>query len=137
MTTDESGIIERLAHSGSHVRFTRTEYLRIAKDKLITARSIPWLLKAVYFKRAPFNPVLDIETQRRVLREISGIGCNLNQATRALHIGMIEEFKPRLEAMERAVQQLGHFLLLDEKSRECPERRIPKWDGEFGEPVEG
>lgn len=80
----------------TNVRFTQDEFHKIIKDHLLTQKSIPWLLKAVYFERANFNPALDTETRKRVSRDLAGIGNNLNQAMRYVHSGILQEYGPML-----------------------------------------
>ncbi|MGK5084365.1 plasmid mobilization relaxosome protein MobC [Bdellovibrionota bacterium FG-1] len=94
----------------THVRFTRDEYQRLRKDQLLTGQSIPWLLKETYFSRADFTPRLDVKTRDAVRRELSHIGNNLNQATRYLHSGMIDDYKGKFDEVYQGFKCLRSFL---------------------------
>lgn len=94
----------------SHIRFSAEEYLRLEKDKLLTGKSIPWLLKTAYFKREISTPLLDAETRRTVRRELSGIGNNLNQLTRYVHSGTYADLKNEIRECLQAVKTLKSFL---------------------------
>ena len=94
----------------THVRFTRDEYLRLSKDQLLTGQSIPWLLKETYFNRADFTPRLDVKTRDAIRRELSYIGNNLNQATRYLHSGMVDDFRGKFDEVYQGFKVLRSFL---------------------------
>ena len=97
----------------SHVRLTEAQLLRLQKDQVVTAKSIPELLKSVYFKKARFRPVLDTETRKAVTREMAYMGNNLNQLTKAIHtFGMIEEYQPRINQLQEDLAVLRSYLKL-------------------------
>lgn len=110
MNTEQGTPTQTPVLPSSHVRFTREEYLRLRKDQLLTGQSIPWLLKETYFKRADFTPRLDVKTRDVVRRELGYIGNNLNQATRYLHTGFIDDFKAKFDEVYQGFKCLRSFL---------------------------
>ena len=65
--------------SRTTVRFTESEYRQIVSAVIESGKSVPWLLKTVYFKKGISAPTLDVERRKTVLRELSHIGNNINQ----------------------------------------------------------
>lgn len=94
----------------SHIRFSKQEYQRIIKDKELTGKSIPWLLKTVYFRKEISTPALDIESRKAVRRELSSIGNNLNQLTRKVHSGVFGDLTEELQEALNAIKILKSFL---------------------------
>jgi hypothetical protein len=94
----------------SHIRFSKQEYLRLLKDKMMTGKSIPWLLKTAYFRKEISTPTLDFETRQAVRRELSAIGNNLNQLTKKVHTEIFTDLKADLFECLQAIKTLRSFL---------------------------
>ncbi len=94
----------------SHIRFSKEQYARIAKDKLLTGKSIPWLLKTTYFRHQISSPQLDVETRKAVRRELSAIGNNLNQLTRYFHTEFRPDLTSELQECLQTIRTLKSFL---------------------------
>jgi hypothetical protein len=94
----------------SHVRFSKQQYLKLLKDKEMTGKSIPWLLKTVYFKKEISTPSLDSETRKAVRRELAGIGNNLNQLTRKVHTRIFGDLQEELLEALQSIKTLRSFL---------------------------
>ena len=94
----------------SHIRFSKPEYQRLLKDKTLTGKSIPWLLKTTYFKSSISTPALDSETRQIVRRELSAIGNNLNQLTRKVHTEIFGNLKEELQECLQAIKTMKSFL---------------------------
>lgn len=58
----------------SHLRFTSEQSLRLLRDQTMTGKTIPWLLKHVYFRKELAPPALDPETRAAVRRELAELG---------------------------------------------------------------
>ncbi len=94
----------------SHIRFSKQEYQRLLKDKELTGKSIPWLLKTAYFKKEISTPALDSETRKSVRRELAAIGNNLNQLTRKVHTGIFGNLQEELLESLHSIKTLRSYL---------------------------
>jgi len=94
----------------SHIRFSKQEYQRLLKDKTMTGKSIPWLLKTAYFKKEISTPTLDSETRQAVRRELSAIGNNLNQLTKKVHSEIFGNLKDEIQDCIQTIRVLKSYL---------------------------
>lgn len=94
----------------SHIRFSKQEYQRLLKDKEITGKSIPWLLKTIYFKKDISTPTLDLETRKAVRRELAAIGNNLNQLARKANTGIFGDLQEDLIESLQTIKTLRSYL---------------------------
>ena len=81
----------------SLVRFTKSQALALIKERLLTGKSIPTILKDSFFKRGATKLVFSSEDARELSKQLSYISRNLNQLTRYIHSGIngtvIEDFQ--------------------------------------------
>lgn len=95
----------------AYVRFTEEQYLRLAKDELVTGKSIPTLLKDRYFKGEAITPVMSASDTAALLKQLSYYNRNLNQITRHLHSGIgkpvLDEFYALLKIVRGLMQRIG------------------------------
>lgn len=75
------------ANLRANVRFNEEEYVRLQKDAFLLGKTIPILLKEVYFKGPQVNPLMNVEDQRATLAELRRIGNNINQIAKHLNSG--------------------------------------------------
>lgn len=102
----------------TNVRFTPVEYRRIQRDQLLTGRSIPWLLKTRYFNSAELQPpVFDYKTSCDLLRQIAGIGNNLNQIARRINSGIADGVHDHITAMHKLLKDIHTLAMRDYGNR--------------------
>ena len=81
----------------SLVRYTKSQALALIKERLLTGKSIPTILKDSFFNRGPTKLVFSSEDAKELLKQLSYLNRNLNQLTRYIHSGIngtvIEDFQ--------------------------------------------
>ena len=110
MSIEESMASSTARVPSCHVRFTREEYLQLAKDQLLTGRSIPWLLKTSYFGRANYQLMLSREQRDFVCRQIAYAGNNINQLAKHVNSGLIAEVKDGVQEILTRLRGLDGIL---------------------------
>lgn len=117
MNTD---IIETNTPSDScrtNVRFTPHEYRKLLRDQLLTGRSIPWLLKTRYFQGELKPPAFDYETSRAILRQLAGIGNNLNQIAKRVNSGLFVGIQEQVSAAIKLLKDIHSMAMRDYGNR--------------------
>ena len=94
----------------SHVKFTADEYEAIKEDALLYKKSIPEMLKAIYFGQKIARPLMAPEDGQRVLVELSRVGNNLNQIARHMNTGFRKDFNPAIDEMRDQLQEMRDLL---------------------------
>jgi hypothetical protein len=97
----------------AHVRFQKNQFLRIAKDRLVTGKSIPWLLRTAYFEGGISPATLDPESRAVIRRELGAIGNNVNQIARAANRQGHADLEHAALDMLKELSELKRFLLRD------------------------
>ena len=111
---NEAGEVKGIPDScRANVRFTPAEYRRLQRDQLLTGQSIPWLLKTRYFSGELKPPAFDYETSREILRQLSGIGTNLNQIARRVNSGISDGVHEQISAMLKLLEHLNKLAMRD------------------------
>lgn len=72
----------------STVRFSEAEGRRLRRDRQLTGRSTPWLLKTTYFKGELKQPLFCDEQGREMLRLLGILANNHNQIARRNNAGL-------------------------------------------------
>ena len=94
----------------SHVTFTTSEYETIREDALLHKKSIPSMLKAVYFRHEIGRPLMPPVEAQSVFNELNRIGNNLNQIARNLNSGFRKDFNPAVDEMRDYIQEIRNIL---------------------------
>ena len=95
----------------SHIRFTEKEYRKIIADAQTYRKTIPELLKAVYFRKKLRQPAMAPEDARRVHIELIRIGNNVNQIAKQLNSGFRHGFNPSVDEVRDDMRAVRHFVL--------------------------
>ena len=95
----------------SHVRFTDEEYARVHEDAEAYGKTVPEMIKGVYFGKNLARPVLNRDDAQRVLAALARIGNNVNQIARQLNSGFRQGFNPAIQEVRDAVVALRHFIM--------------------------
>lgn len=102
----------------ANVRFTQVEYQRLKREQLLTGRSIPWLLKTRFFGSAELQPpAFDYETSREIIRQLAGIGNNLNQIARRHNSGIRDQVHENIAEILRLMKDVHNLAMRDYGSR--------------------
>jgi hypothetical protein len=94
----------------AHVRLTEEEHRRLQDDSKLHGKSIPKLLKIVYFKGPRPSPLMSKEDQKVLIGQLGRLGNNVNQIARQVNSGFREGFNDDLEEVQRSFAQLMTFL---------------------------
>ena len=95
----------------SHIRFTEKEYRKIIADAQTYRKTIPELLKAVYFRKKLRQPAMPPEDALRVHIELIRIGNNVNQIAKQLNSGFRQGFNPSVDEVRDDMRAVRHFVL--------------------------
>lgn len=87
------------------VRFTEVQAKRLGRDRFLTGKSIPSLLKERYFESAPLQPVMSVEDVKEIQKQIICANRNLNQSTKYMHMGIFDSV---VEDHHRAVKLVAY-----------------------------
>jgi len=101
----------QLPQVAAFVRFTPEQGRRLRRDQLETGKSIPDLLRTVYFQRGHSRPNFDVAGTKLIRRELAHMGNNLNQLTKRVNSGLVEGARDDMAAMTRAFLAMRAVLL--------------------------
>ena len=95
----------------SLVRFSKEQASALGKDRLVSGKSIPTLLKDRYFKNGPINPIMPVDEARELMKQLSYFNRNLNQLTRYLHGGIngtvVEDFHSLFRTVNKLLERVS------------------------------
>jgi hypothetical protein len=95
----------------AYLRFTREQYERLCKDRIVEGKSIPSLLTDRYFKGEPIQPVFGAAETNALLSQLSYYGRNLNQITKHMHSGLTNSVVNEFQGLMRIVTKLFQTVL--------------------------
>ena len=91
------------------VRFTPEEYREIHVASIVYGKSIPDLLKSVFFCNPPKQPVVSDENARAIIGALNRIGNNVNQLARQVNSGFREGFIVAFDDVRDDMRALKNF----------------------------
>lgn len=94
----------------THVRFSKDEYERLLREREITGKSIPFLLKESHFKRKEISPLMHPLDQKAVSRNVSLILEELHQLRARTPANGSENLSSVLREMTERLQTLFLFV---------------------------
>ena len=95
----------------ANIRFSEKEYQRLQKDAHLYKRTIPILMKDVYFRKKLLQPAMGPDDARRVHVELIRIGNNVNHIAKQLNSGFRQGFNPSVDEMRDDIRAIRHFVL--------------------------
>ena len=98
-------------HQMTHIHFTDDEYATLKDDAMLYRKSIPDVIKAVYFRQALARPLLASDDARKILAELNRIGNNVNQIARQMNSGIRDGFNPAVDELRQEVAALRHMVM--------------------------
>jgi len=92
------------------VKLTDAEARRLTKDRFITGKSFPTLLKETYFK-TPITLICPADEMREYLKVLNHLSRNLNQQTRYFHSQItgpaIDQFKNLYKDLHDMIEKVS------------------------------
>ena len=111
MHTGDPAPMKISKHQKTHISFSQDEYERLKNDAVRYRKSIPDIIKAVYFRRELAPPLMDPVDTRKVMAELNRIGNNVNQIARQLNSGVREGFHPLVEDVRNDIGALRRRIM--------------------------
>lgn len=122
MSVEREGLQSKEAGEGvgttdtcrTHIRFTPAEYRRLKREQLLTGRSIPWLLKTRYFSAVELRPpAFDYKTSCEILRQLGGIGNNMNQIAKRVNSSIADAVLEHIAEMRKLMKDIHTLAMRD------------------------
>jgi hypothetical protein len=95
----------------TNVRFTEREYIRISKEAKELGKTIPALLREVYFSGSELKFLMQPGIAKSILTELRRIGNNHNQIARRLNSGHgIDGFNNPVEETSKGLRRIYSYI---------------------------
>ncbi len=94
-----------------HVRLSDVQHAVVAQDSAIYRRSIPELLRAVYFKKKLPVPIMTPDDAKWLMTQVSRIGNNVNQIATQLNRGFREGWAPVIDEIREELAVIRNILV--------------------------
>src|SRR5690606_37039490 len=72
-------IMQQSKMNQTHIRFTEEEYARVLNDAEAYGKTVPEMIKSVYFGAKIARPTLSHDDAQRIIAALGRIGNNVNQ----------------------------------------------------------
>jgi hypothetical protein len=110
MSQVEQSPVRNSSRPCAFVRFTPEQYARLLRDQLEFGKTVPELLRTVYFQRGHPRPLFDAATAKFFRREMGYQGNNVNQLVRRANSGIVDGAADEIAALVREYQKLRALL---------------------------
>ena len=95
----------------TNVRYGEEVYQKLKNAREDTGKSFATLFRDAFMKKPMSRPVFSHQDAKKILRELSRIGNNINQISRRVNQGVFYGWYPELDEMHAQLVDLGCYIV--------------------------